>query len=313
MGGGSWPLPVPKIPPENAIPVVLLGVFGSLSIRSPLWTFFSFLLLGISLHIIYKRIRKKCSSFYFSFTLCSLIGAHLVYELLGDEFMRITYTEYVTNIFLFTLTLYLMYRTKIAVGKDSTDFILPNLRNDQKLSVEKRKLAMAEHQVPSYNYCRRCQATIPGRDHHCVWLNVCIGRDNRYWFLACITIGACWILLITNVFLNSICYPVSAFSSGLFGRGADGKGPISWIHQYGLIPVTCPEAYVKTSVTICFVTSVYGLLVLLFLIAILIHQLRLLYKGVSYLELKYSGANKKARPATTTIPTSMSVTDDVTR
>lgn len=158
--------------------------------------------------------------------------------------MRITYTEYVANIFLFTLTLYLMYRTKISIGKDSNDF-LADLHNNDSLSVERRKLALAQEQIPSYNYCGRCQAIIPGRDHHCVWLNVCIGRSNRYWFLGCITIGACWIGMIANIYLNSICYPVSIFSNGLFGRGADGEGPISWSHHYGLIPVTCPEAYVK--------------------------------------------------------------------
>lgn len=166
--------------------------------------------------------------------------------------MRITYYEYITNIFLFTLTLYLMYRTKIAIGKDSDELYGGDFhRNiDDPMFVERRKLAMAQQQIPSYNYCRRCQATIPGRDHHCVWLNVCIGKSNRYWFLGCLTIAACWIALISNIYLNSICYPVSMFSSGLFGGGADGDGPITATHHYGLIPVTCPDAYVKTSYAI---------------------------------------------------------------
>lgn len=75
---GGVLIPVPKVPVENVIPAGLLALFGTLSLRGPIWTAVSFLLLVISLHLIYKKIRKKCSSFYFSFTLCSLIGAHLV-------------------------------------------------------------------------------------------------------------------------------------------------------------------------------------------------------------------------------------------
>lgn len=171
-----------------------------------------------------------------------------VYEVVVNQFMRITYWEYVTNIFLFTLTLYLMYKTKIEIGNDSSDINSSGLCSDNDPSaVERRKLAMAQQQIPYYNYCRRCEAVIPGRDHHCVWLNCCVAKANRGYFLGCITIGGCWIGMIANIFLNSVCYPVSIFSSGLFGWGADGEGSPSSRHHQGLVPVSCPEAYVKTS------------------------------------------------------------------
>ena len=33
------------------------------------------------------------------------------------------------------------------------------------------------------NYCRLCNKTIPGLDHHCNWLNTCVGRKNYAYFL----------------------------------------------------------------------------------------------------------------------------------
>ena len=38
-------------------------------------------------------------------------------------------------------------------------------------------------------YCRICQHHVPGKDHHCVWVDACISRRNFYpfvIFLACI-------------------------------------------------------------------------------------------------------------------------------
>lgn len=31
-------------------------------------------------------------------------------------------------------------------------------------------------------YCRQCRKVIPGLDHHCAWLNTCVGRRNYFFF-----------------------------------------------------------------------------------------------------------------------------------
>jgi hypothetical protein len=51
-----------------------------------------------------------------------------------------------------------------------------------------RRLSHHDH-PDSYarSYCRQCNAIVLGRDHHCWWLGVCIGRANRLQFLA-----LCW-------------------------------------------------------------------------------------------------------------------------
>ena len=41
------------------------------------------------------------------------------------------------------------------------------------------------------NYCQMCQKRIPRLDHHCVWLNTCIGARNISYFLALLTLLFC--------------------------------------------------------------------------------------------------------------------------
>ena len=42
----------------------------------------------------------------------------------------------------------------------------------------------------SARFCGACRKTVPGLDHHCTWLNTCIGRRNYVPFICLVFIGA---------------------------------------------------------------------------------------------------------------------------
>ena len=42
----------------------------------------------------------------------------------------------------------------------------------------------------SARFCGVCRKTVAGLDHHCTWLNTCIGRRNYFSFISLVFIGA---------------------------------------------------------------------------------------------------------------------------
>jgi palmitoyltransferase ZDHHC1/11 len=56
------------------------------------------------------------------------------------------------------------------------------------------------------NYCRLCNKTIPGLDHHCNWLNTCVGRKNYAYFLMLSSIGTAFFLSQVILALILVCY-----------------------------------------------------------------------------------------------------------
>ena len=38
-------------------------------------------------------------------------------------------------------------------------------------------------------YCSKCKKMVPGLDHHCSWLNTCVGKSNYGRFLLVVTLG----------------------------------------------------------------------------------------------------------------------------
>ncbi|CAG7836123.1 unnamed protein product [Allacma fusca] len=64
------------------------------------------------------------------------------------------------------------------------------------------------------------------------------------------------------------------------------------LHCYyllGIVPLSCQDVYSSFNSAVCFVTAIYGTVVLVLLSMILIHQSRLVWRGVSYLDWKYAG------------------------
>ena len=53
------------------------------------------------------------------------------------------------------------------------------------------------------NYCIQCKKMVLGIDHHCTWLNTCIGSKNYILFVTIVIIGTLQMGLQVVAFLNS--------------------------------------------------------------------------------------------------------------
>ena len=51
----------------------------------------------------------------------------------------------------------------------------------------------------SARFCGACRKTVSGLDHHCTWLNTCIGRRNYFPFICLVFIGAAQSILHTTI------------------------------------------------------------------------------------------------------------------
>ena len=56
----------------------------------------------------------------------------------------------------------------------------------------------------SARYCGSCRKTVSGLDHHCTWLNTCVGRRNYVPFICLVFIGAAQSVLQTAVGVISL-------------------------------------------------------------------------------------------------------------
>ena len=59
-----------------------------------------------------------------------------------------------------------------------------------------------------HKFCKICEAVIPGKDHHCVWIDTCISRDNMKYFLAFLACILMSLLQAGLIFLTSACLPL---------------------------------------------------------------------------------------------------------
>ena len=57
-------------------------------------------------------------------------------------------------------------------------------------------------------FCKICLTNIIGKDHHCVWLDVCISEDNFPYFLSFLACIFMSLVLSGLIFLTSICLPL---------------------------------------------------------------------------------------------------------
>ncbi|XP_011500104.1 PREDICTED: palmitoyltransferase ZDHHC23 [Ceratosolen solmsi marchali] len=109
-------------------------------------------------------------------------------------------------------------------------------------------------------HCRLCQTCINEREYHCKWLDCCVGASNLRWYLTCLLFSAVAFIYGSNLTMTSVCHPFILI------------GTI-------LLPDDCSDVYHQLDIAICFVSSIYSLLIGLVITFYLIYHFWLLYLG----------------------------------
>ena len=76
------------------------------------------------------------------------------------------------------------------------------------------------YKAPNTYHCHRCAACVQGRDHHCPWINNCVGKSNMRKFLTFLHLvvldcGITVFLLLVNLFSTSTSSDSIVFDSSL--------------------------------------------------------------------------------------------------
>ncbi|OXA38527.1 probable palmitoyltransferase ZDHHC11 [Folsomia candida] len=274
---------------STLIPLILLGVTFAIASFGTWSTFISLGLLPVTINVVKKQCGiKNSSSFYFKYTLYSMIISFYVFETVTRGiFASITQTEYAFALAMGGCCIFCMFLTRHLCASLPEEF-------NAKFGTQPKKQSsiildpVKKMMYYSYDYCRKCKRFVSGRDHHCVWINCCVGRVNKLAFVATVAFGTAWLVVTVMMNLTSICYPVYLLNGIGFNDGTSSTS--RWL----LIPTNCPDVYGKGQfmITLGYITSIYGIGVAILLTFVLIHQIRLMMMGVSYLEYRF-GSYKK--------------------
>uniref|UniRef100_UPI00358F93E7 palmitoyltransferase ZDHHC23 isoform X1 n=1 Tax=Myxine glutinosa TaxID=7769 RepID=UPI00358F93E7 len=126
---------------------------------------------------------------------------------------------------------------------------------------------------PRSAHCRLCGRCVRRLDHHCVWIDSCIGESNHRWFLLTISFFLLTATYGLHVAFSCIC-PQSIF-------------PLSMFY--------CPGVYQDASSALVFACAWYAILVTLAVLTLLAFQLHNVSHGVTEREARIRARRHSAK------------------
>lgn len=118
-------------------------------------------------------------------------------------------------------------------------------------------------------YCKICEAYIAVRDHHCIWIDSCVGGTNHRPFLLAMIIFVFTGFYAAHLTFTTICTPKMYFD---------------WF----LLPNDCRWLYVDFLTAICFVTAIYCIIASSLMCVGLFYQIILISQNVTSHELVHA-------------------------
>ncbi|XP_072234690.1 palmitoyltransferase ZDHHC23-B [Leuresthes tenuis] len=128
---------------------------------------------------------------------------------------------------------------------------------------------------PRAGHCRMCGVCVLRLDHHCVWINSCVGQANHRSFLLTLLFFLMTSLYGIRLVLQSVCPQQNVFTALLY----------------------CPGVYSQYSSALCFTCAWYSSIVTVGLLHLLVLQIINISYNVTEREARIALREKTARSA----------------
>ncbi|KAL3269286.1 hypothetical protein HHI36_008361 [Cryptolaemus montrouzieri] len=234
---------------DSILPLIILPIIFIIAAQSLWWTIFSFSTITVFLLYIFQvliRITPR-TKFFFVWTITSIVLLYIIFEFVVIPLLEILLEENIALSILIASFLFCLYTLKMRASRfhkstdDSEMFSLPGTR---------------------FHNCSICQTTVPDKDHHCVWYDCCISRQNQCLFMMSLLFAAAALLYSSNLTLTSVCHPFK-------------------LYETILLPDDCSEVYQEFELGISFVSAIYSIILAVIILIILMQQVLLVSIGLT--------------------------------
>ncbi|XP_035229580.1 palmitoyltransferase ZDHHC23-like [Stegodyphus dumicola] len=221
------------------------------------WMICAFTCLPLVLVLYYYKMlaSKTRTRFFLAWSIVSFFFLLAVFELEVVPYLEILFSEnFVLMCFVATMCIF-VYLVKTNSQPASLSAQATERATNKADQTKKVKCEICSCIQPARtNHCDLCGYCIHKRDHHSVWLDICIGsRNQRYFIIALIALAiACF--YSSNLTLTTICHPTLV--GGLI-----------------LLPDDCSDVFGDIHIAVCFVSAIYTLMIAGFSLYLLLQQL----------------------------------------
>ncbi|XP_077525380.1 zinc finger DHHC-type palmitoyltransferase GABPI isoform X2 [Amblyomma americanum] len=271
--GGAKRVELDLISPIILLPTVLLLACHS-------WTMLmiTFSVLPFALYFTHRRcLRNRTrTKFFLSWTVTSLVVLLGVFQLEVVPYLEILFSENTVLMLAVAFTCLCAYQVhSCPPDLVATGVTLEAGKSAEVCSVnvpysetEDAKCSVCQVvQPPRCSHCHLCGRCFLKRDHHCVWLDTCIGEKNHRAFILGLVGLVVSLIYGANLTLTTVCRPKMLWDTFL-------------------IPDNCFEVYEDIHISLCFVSAVYALLVSIPVALMLFQQLWLVAINTTIYEMR---------------------------
>ncbi|KAB0802109.1 hypothetical protein PPYR_04295 [Photinus pyralis] len=223
-----WPGGARKIRPGLLLALTLIPGSILIATINAYWTFTAFTSLYLLLFYLSKSLQK--ANFFVDCVIVTIITIFLIFEYYVVPFLEILIHE---NVIFFLLYVACIGCMLLAV---------------------KRSRQLKGRIDSSVRYCSMCEATVPLKSRHFVWIGTCVGEHNRVVYLLSQLLGILSLMYSANLTLTTICHPFR-------------------VYKTILLPDDCSEVYVQFEFALSFVNAVFSLSISALLLLNVLYEL----------------------------------------